>query len=188
VICQSLFTPDDEYDRNHASDGASRYGAYLAQYAALFNDDDQPTADAGRFAGAAWRIALPPVMAPGYVRAHGRVQHTQFRWDEDQRQAVCADLAVSSAPEAAELVRPWRRWTRDEHGRWHGPDDYAHPVALTVLRIAVPLTNIPLPDPCYCAGLPDTRTAKLAVRAICVTVNAALQSVVAFDPLAGSPR
>jgi hypothetical protein len=183
-----VFTPDDEYDRTYASDGTSRYGAYLAQYAALFNDADQLTTDAGRFAGAALKIALPPVMGPGYVRTHGRVLHTQVSWDEDERQAVCVDLAVSSPPEAAELVRPWRRWTRDGHGRWSEPDDYAYPVALTVLRIAVPLTGIPLPDPGYRAGLPDTRTAKLAVRAICVTVNAALQSVVAFDPLAGSPQ
>jgi hypothetical protein len=183
-----VFAPDDEYDRIYASNSVSRYSVYLAQYAVLFKEGDEPTKDAGRFAGAAWRIALPPIMAPGYVHAHGRVQRVEVRGDEEQRLAACVDLAVSSAPEAAGLVYPWRRWIREDGGCWREPDDYAHPAALTVLRVAVPLAGVPLPDPCYRHGLPDTTSAKQAVRAVCVTVNAALRSVVAFDPLARNPR
>lgn len=188
MACQPVFATDDEYDRIYASNGVSRYSAYLAQYAALFKDGDDPTTDVGRFAGVAWRIALSPIMSPGYVRAHGRVQRVEIRWDEEQRLAACVDLAVSSAPEAAGLAYPWRRWVCDDGGRWHEPDDFAHPTALTILRVAVPLAGVPLPDPRYRRDVPDTRAAKQAVRAICVTVNAAVRSVVAFDPLARSSR
>jgi hypothetical protein len=175
MTCPHVFEPDDEYDQTCASDGLSRYGVYLTHHANWFADDEEPTADPGRFAAAAWLVALPPTMSPGYVRAHGRVQDVYVRWDEEQS-------------EAAGLTYPWRRWTCDEHGRWREPDEYARPNVLSVLRIAVPLAGIPLPDPRYQHGLADTRTAKQAVRAICATINAALRSVVAFDPLARSPQ
>jgi hypothetical protein len=178
-----VFEPDEEYDRNYASDRVSRYGVYLAQYQHLFCEDGQPTTDAGWFAQAAWRIAQTPTMSPPYVRRHGRVQDTCVRSDEDGRQALCVDLAVSSAPEAVELAYPWRRWTRDEHGHWLGPDDFARPNVVTVLRVAVPLDAARLPQPRYHGDQPDVATAKRAVQAICATVNATLASVVGFDPL-----
>src|SRR5262245_57510639 len=124
------FEPDEDYDHGFASNGVSRYGAYLSQHRGRFACDGKPTADAGEFAAAAWGIAQPPIMVPPYVRAHGRVQDTAVRWDDDRHLAVCVELAVSSPPEAAGLAYPWRRWTRDEHGHWLPPDDYAHPHAL----------------------------------------------------------
>ncbi|MFD9692332.1 hypothetical protein ACFWXO_41965, partial [Kitasatospora sp. NPDC059088] len=62
-----LAVTDDAYDRERASDGRSRYGAYLAARADQLLDDGAPM-DAASFAVAAWRIATSPVMAPGYVR------------------------------------------------------------------------------------------------------------------------
>lgn len=184
MLYERVFEPDEEYDRNHASDGVSRYAAYLTQYRHLFCQDGQPTTDAGWFAQVAWQIAQSPIMSPAYVRCHGRVQDTSVRWDEDGRQAVCLDLAVSSAPEAAGLTSAWRRWTRDEHGHWLRPDDYAHPTVLTVLHLAVPLAGMRLPEPRYQGEQPDITTAKRAIQAICASVNAALASVVGYDPLA----
>lgn len=127
-------------------------------------------------------------MAPGYIRPHGRVQATDVRWDDDHGQADADGLAVSSSPEAVGLVHPWRRWIRDEYGHWLAADDYARPNAVTVLQVAVPLAGVPLPDPRYHHGLPDTTAAKHAVRAICITPNAALACVFAFDPLEAVPR
>lgn len=178
-----VFEPDEEYDRNYASDHVSRYGVYLAQYRHMFCENDQLSTDAAWFAHAAWQIAQTPTMSPAYVRRHGRVLDTCVRWDDDGRQAVCIELAVSSAPEAVDLAYPWRRWTRDEHGHWLRPDDYAHPHALTVLQVAVPLDDARLPPPRYRRDQPDVTTAKRAVQAICATVNATLASVVGFDPL-----
>ena len=186
------FEPDEDYDHTHASDGVSRYSAYLAQRAYLFTDeDDQPTTDPELFAGAAWKITHSPIMAPGYVRAHGRVQTTSVHWDDESRSAVCVELAVSSAPEAASFTYPWRRWSRDDHGHWLPPENYARPNALTVLRIAIPLAGVTLPSPRYVAGrpgCPDTETAKQAVQTLCRMLNAPLAYVLAFDPLTGTTR
>jgi hypothetical protein len=186
------FEPDEDYDRTHASDGVSRYGAYLAQHAYLFTDEhDQPTTDAELFAGAAWKIAHHPTMAPGYVRSHGRVQTTSVHWDDESHSAVRVELAVSSAPEAACFTYPWRRWTRDERGRWLPPENYARPNALTVLRIALPLARLTLPRPRYVPGrpgCPDTDTAKEAVQTLCRMLNASLAYMLGFDPLTGGTR
>jgi hypothetical protein len=184
------FQPDDDYDSTYASDGVSRFGAYLAQYSRWFDDDGTPTTDPRTFAAAAWRIAQSPIMAPAYIRAHGRVQVTEVRWDDDHRPAVCIDLAVSSPPEAAGLAHPWRHWTRDAAGHWVPPHDYARPNAVTVLTVAIPLTGTALPQPRYQGDLAvaDTPTAKLAVRAICGTLNAALAYILAFDPLTADAR
>jgi hypothetical protein len=192
MIFIRAFEPDDDYDHTHASNGVSRYGAYLAQYAYLFtDDDDQPTTDPELFAGAAWKVAHHPTMAPGYVRTHGRVQTTSVHWDDESHPAVCVELAVSSAPEAACFTFPWRRWTRDEAGHWLAPENYARPNALTVLRIALPLTGVTLPSPRYRdgrPGRPDTATAKQAVQTLCRMLNAPLAYVLAFDPLTGGTQ
>jgi hypothetical protein len=184
------FEPDEDYDRAHASDGVSRYGVYLAQYSHMFVDeDDRPTTDAVLFAGSAWEIAHGQTMTPSYVRTHGRVQQTSTRWDDDWNAAAFVMLAVSAPPEAAGFTYPWRRWTRDELGRWVSPPDLCRPTALTVLRVEVPLTGVELPNPRYLddrPGCPDTATAKQAVQIICRLLNAAVAHVLAFDPITGS--
>ncbi|WP_030255963.1 MULTISPECIES: hypothetical protein [Streptomyces] len=62
----TLVIVDDTADRESASDGRSRYGAYIAQHAADFRDDGELLRPVD-FAVAAWRTATSPVMAPGYV-------------------------------------------------------------------------------------------------------------------------
>ncbi|HEX3780315.1 MAG TPA: hypothetical protein VHX38_11655 [Pseudonocardiaceae bacterium] len=185
MIFVRAFEPDETYDRTYASNGESRYGAYLAQYAHLFTDGHGLTEDAQHFAAAAWQITQEPTMTPAYVHTHGRVQAATVNWDDEERPAICVDLAVSSPPEAACLRHPWRRWTRDEHGSWTLPGDYRHRNAVTLLRLAVPLAEVPLPYAAYQDDQPHTDTAKQAVRAICTTLNAALVHVLAFDPLTG---
>jgi hypothetical protein len=72
---------DRNYDREYASDGVSRYGAYLRD--ATFEpwtDNDQ----AVEWAVFAWRRATSPVMSPGYVRYHPRVLAARLErsgWD-----------------------------------------------------------------------------------------------------------
>ena len=184
------FEPDEDYDRAHASDGISRYGVYLAQYAHMFIDEnDRPTTDPALFAGSAWEIAHCQTMTPSYVRTHGRVQQTSTRWDDDWNAAVFVMLAVSAPSEAVGFTYPWRRWTRDELGRWVSPSDLSRPTALTVLRVEVPLTGVDLPSPRYLdnhPGCPDTATAKEAVQIICRLLNAAVAHVLASDPLTGT--
>lgn len=67
------FTVDDGHDADMASDGNSRFGAYIRQRRTMFCEDGHPVDDRVRFALTAWRIAQPPIMSPGYVRSHLRV-------------------------------------------------------------------------------------------------------------------
>ena len=192
MIFIRAFEPDEDYDQAHASDGVSRYGAYLAQprlpvHRRRRRADHRP----GTVRGRRLAVAQHPTMAPGYVRWHGRVQATSTHWDDESQPAVCVELAVSSAPEAACFTFPWRRWIRDELGHWLPPENFARPNALTVLRIAIPLSGVTLPRPRYVGGrpgCPDTATAKQAVQTICRVLNAPLAYVLAFDPLTGAIR
>jgi hypothetical protein len=77
----AAFWVDDEYDRDQASDGVSRFGAYvrnsgaIAEYVAECRAEscqDSQTLRA-RFAAAVWETATTPVMAPGYVRRPPRL-------------------------------------------------------------------------------------------------------------------
>ncbi len=80
-LAPTAFRVDRDYDREHASDGISRYGAYLRD--ATFEpwtDDDQ----AVEWAVFAWERATGPVMSPGYVRYHPRVLGARLErsgWD-----------------------------------------------------------------------------------------------------------
>jgi hypothetical protein len=85
------FTVDDTAD--HTESGTSRYGAYLTHHQHLFRDGDIPTTDLAEFAIAAWRVALPPIMTPSYLRPHPRVQGSDAHWDEEHRAALVAHLA-----------------------------------------------------------------------------------------------
>jgi hypothetical protein len=77
----TAFWVDQDYDRAHASDGISRYGAYLRDVAfEPWTDNDQ----AVEWAAFAWRRATGPVMSPGYVRYHPRVLAARLErsgWD-----------------------------------------------------------------------------------------------------------
>jgi hypothetical protein len=93
---------DDEYDREHASDGVSRFGHYVRSAGQLMADCwddawDSPRARQALFAVAAWETAIPPVMSPGLVRRHPRVLSAHVersQWD-------------GSLLGVAELVTPW---------------------------------------------------------------------------------
>jgi hypothetical protein len=92
---------DRGYDRAAASDGVSRYGAYLADKAGLFDPWDAApdgiTRDPVEFAIAAFTVATGPIMAPGYVRWHGRVRNHGATWSEhDGRLVLSVTLAVPS--------------------------------------------------------------------------------------------
>ena len=117
---------DTEYDRAYASDGVSRFRAYLVSHAELF----EPWRDAGAdgitldpvdFAIAAFACATGPVMAPGYVRWHGRVfHHRAGRCDHDGHLLLVVTLATP-APRA--VPWSWRGWERQFDGTWWEPND-----------------------------------------------------------------
>lgn len=87
------FWVDAAYDVAAASDGASRFRCYLLKEVgegaldAMWDGSVRDDADrAGEFCAAVWPLAIPPRMAPGYVRWHPRVISGSVEvnsWDGD---------------------------------------------------------------------------------------------------------
>jgi hypothetical protein len=178
------FAPDERTDLQQASDGISRYGAYLAQHRHVFSPLDTnnpPTDDLVDYALSAWHVAAPPIMAPGYVSRHPRIQATTPHRDDEHRAALAVDIAVP-APSSitATLTTPWQEWAHDSWPEsWSAPWDNDRLTVLTTLTVRVPLDPRALPAPCYRRGIPCTDTAKRAVAMVCIALNTELDSVLA---------
>jgi hypothetical protein len=166
---------DPDYDRVNASDGVSRYGAYVRDAARLFDPwQDAPdgvTADPVEFAIAAFRVATGPIMSPGFVRWHGRVcGYGVERSGHDGRLVVSVTLATP-----APLRLPgwsWRSWERDFHDRFLEPEDRG-PVALARLELRWPLPGGQLHRPARprVPGRPNLVDATAAVAMVVGSVN-----------------
>ncbi len=166
---------DTEYDRAYASDGVSRYGAYLALNAELF----EPWRDAGAdgitldpvdFALGAFACATGPIMAPGYVRCHGRVWAKKAgRCDHDGRLLLTVTLAT---PAPRGVPWSWRGWERQFDGTWWEPDD-TRPAALGYLELRWPVDTERLHQPGRpkVPGRPNLRDAARAVARLVEVLN-----------------
>lgn len=160
-LTPAAFWVDRDDDREQASDGISRYGAYLHDAAfEPWTDHDQ----AVEWAAFAWRRATSPVMSRGYVRYHPRVLGARLErsgWDGGLAAAV---TVVSAWPGhlASPLTRPVRLGDRDAY--WQGwPAEYrggdlsyyepseadvaARPYLLTTLSLRFTVPSALLPQP-----------------------------------------
>ncbi|MEU0521959.1 hypothetical protein [Streptosporangium sp. NPDC006007] len=68
---------DHDTDSDRASDGISRYSAYVRQNAGKFSWAFEER-DAVEFAAVAFEIASSPIMSPGYVLDHPRILATRL--------------------------------------------------------------------------------------------------------------
>ena len=157
----TAFWVDRGYDRDSASDGGSRYGAYVRERLGWFTDagcwewDDS----APRFAAVVWRIATGPVMVPGYVRMHPKILKADVERSEwDGSLLACVDL-ITPWPHTLERSREWRdgKWWRDwpaetlggyEAYQWPSGQDLANNpylLASASLRFTVPPGQLPRP-------------------------------------------
>ena len=170
----------DAYDRAHASDGESRFGTYLRQYARYFDDDGGPTTDPVAFASAAFAIARTPIMGPPYVRTHPRVIQVEQVWDFNDRCGVSLRFAMPTAELVADLlpvdVAGWQQEAHD--GPYYAPERLDRTAAYTQLVVRIPFPRELLPIPAYTAGMPDVAVAKRAVRTICNHANSLLAHLV----------
>jgi hypothetical protein len=173
---------DRDHDRAAASDGVSRYGAYLRDHAGLFDPwgeaADGVTREPVEFAIAAFKVATGPIMSPGYLRWHGRVQgHDAGRSEHDGRLLLSVTLAVASP---VRLPWDWRGWERDFHDRYLEPDDH-RPVGLArlELRWPVPSDRLPTPGRRGRPGVPNLADAARAVAVVVEQVNATVGPVLA---------
>ena len=158
----AAFWVDRDYDREHASDGISRYGAYLRDAAfEPWTDNDQAT----EWAAFAWQRATGPVMSPGYVRYHPRVLGARLERSGWDGSLVAGVTLVSAWPEqlTAALARAvrlggkdacWQDWPAERLGgdsvSYHEPgeaDVAARPYLLPTLSLqfTVPATALPRP-------------------------------------------
>jgi hypothetical protein len=166
---------DHDYDRASASDGVSRYGAYVRDAARLFDPWQDAangvTTDPVEFAIAAFRVATGPIMWPGFVRWHPRVcGYGTDRSEHDGRLVVSVTLAT-----LAPLRLPgsaWRSWERDFHDRFLEPEDRG-PVALGRLELRWPLASDQLHWPARprVPGRPNLVDATTAVAAVVGSAN-----------------
>jgi hypothetical protein len=176
---------DADWDRANASDGVSRYGAYLRSHAEAFApfygpDASGITLDPGEFAAAALRVATGPIMSPGYVRWHPRVldQTVGHGQDPEPDRLVCQVTLAISLPQW--LGPPWQGWTQYLGRDWVEPGDDRH-AALARLELHWPLASsaLPRPGPPAVAGQPNLRDATAAVAVLVAQVNATAGPVLA---------
>lgn len=186
----SAFWIDYDYDASHASDGISRYGAYVRNAtAALFAECwdgtlDSPAHRAARFAAAAWYVGTGPVMAPPYICMHPRVLSARAEvnnWDGSVFGSV--ELATGwPAPLAASRDwrggQWWQTWPVAEFGgtgfyREPGEEELTRgPWLLASARLLFSLPALDLP------GAPDSPAdalegkARTAAEALVAAMNA----------------
>ncbi|WP_309117774.1 hypothetical protein [Saccharothrix sp.] len=182
------FRVDQRGDREAASNGRSRFEAYL-QMGGHFYGIDQD--DRHSFAIASILTALPPVMSPGYVLTDKRVRDVRPHWDDDNRLAFEVTL-VSALP--VEVSRQadfrWRSWQRERQmfggdTLWSDPYDNDRPALLPTLAVRVPIAVELLPTPEFVRGVPVTAVAKQAVRVVCGELSRCLEPVLAGLDAAG---
>ncbi len=171
---------DHEHDRASASDGISRYGAYLRQRADWFQDADTPAS----FAAVAWQVATGPVMSPGLVRMRPDLHAVTVGFDEDDDRILSATVRVPV---------PFRSWhalsgridhlvTDWQSGRSWDPDGpvYDEPrpsrdrraVMITAaVRIPINTGRLPVVNPGDCDPVSRV-TATLAVAELVSQINA----------------
>jgi hypothetical protein len=173
MVIQQAFWLDESFDREHAPDGRSRYGADVRRRVGEFADawgDIAPVT----FAATAWRLAT--TLSPGFVRWHRRiVSATCVRspWDGS---LTCQVTIVSRWP--AELTwtkewwrdRGWRDWPQ-LFGQYVVPSEQdltrsPHLRALLLVEAPVRLDDLPAaPDG------PDGELEQTARRAVTVLVR-----------------
>jgi hypothetical protein len=143
----------------------------------MFADEGDGT-DNVRFALAAWRIAQPPIMSPGYVRWHPRVVDNCEHWDDEGRVSLTIELATALPTQVARTTigLGWAGWERYGE-RWIEPYDNDCPAAFATLAIRVPLPSDLLPSLDCGIGTAPTYRAQSAVRVICGLINSKLEPV-----------
>lgn len=150
------FWIDREYDREYASDGVSRYGAYVRQ--ATF----KPWTDEGQhveLAVYAWDRATTPVMSPGYVRQHPGILSAQLaRSDWDGSLIAQVDI-LTGQPQQFRNGLPgpgdgwWRSWP-SEHCIASDREIYYEPGGEDLARSAYLLASVSLRFPIPSGDLP----------------------------------
>ncbi|MER6361345.1 hypothetical protein [Kitasatospora sp. NPDC001527] len=191
----TLAIVDDIRDREQASDGHSRYSAYIAKHADDFHQDGQPLTPVD-FAAVAWSVATYPVMSPGYVDVRPDVYPLTVHRDHNGRAGFCAKVGLrhgdlARRPDSRLRVRDWERdaWSRPDDP-WPvlvGPERTDRPAVLLAATLLVPIPDDILLRPTAARpGRTLTHEAKQVVTALAAHANEHLVPLV--DDLLGGGR
>lgn len=174
-----LAAVDDTYDRGYASDGESRFGAYLRPRV-TGSGDEYALVTAEEFAAAVWHIGTSPVMSPGYVRLRPDVHHILPTWPDHYDGTLHFDVHIrlphTTLPTGRDLSPMWQDWQPaprsmddDPYRVWWEPDRAGNALlTTTVIRLAVD-DSWGLPTPTSRDRL--TAEAKQSVAAVAAAVN-----------------
>ncbi|NWF27992.1 hypothetical protein HW130_17255 [Streptomyces sp. PKU-EA00015] len=132
-VRNELWTPtmltliDEEHDHRSASDGHSRYGAYLGQRLNRFHEYDRPDQPlpVNEFAAAAWGVATSPVMSPGYVEIRPDLRGITPTFAEDGDGSLLIDVHVPLYRQALRANRDVPSGLQDWSAERHCLSSYA---------------------------------------------------------------
>jgi hypothetical protein len=125
----AAFWIDHDYDREHASDGVSRYGGYVRAATFEPHTDDYQVAE---LAVHAWTLATGPIMSPGYVRCHPRIRRARLERSDWDGSLIAAIDLVTGQPGPLQWLRSdddrgwWRDWP-SERNPWTGDSGWYEP-------------------------------------------------------------
>ncbi|MEU9077644.1 hypothetical protein [Kitasatospora sp. NPDC048538] len=175
----TLAVIDDGYDQRHASNGQSRFGAYLDHHADELDDSDCRISGA-EFAALVWTVATAPTMAPGYVRIRPDLLAVTATPAEDNPTDLVVRITVP-VPHHVLNTHPgngrWLDWESDcyQCGPWSAkvePLPGQHSVLTLTADVLLPIPANELPAPV--TPLPRTeltRTAKHTVARLAEHIN-----------------
>ncbi|MEV7871480.1 hypothetical protein AB0P17_36520 [Streptomyces sp. NPDC088124] len=157
---------DDGYDQDRASNGISRYGAYLDQHIGEFHEYGEPNTPlpAAEFAAAAWRVATSPVMSPGYVTWRPDIAGVDCAFTKDGQLMLALTLPVPHSALSARVPYGWRDWERDHYAPTEGPyhrlTEPEGPAVLVTAEVRIVVNELAVPSHVRGPGLlDDARTA-----------------------------
>jgi len=179
----TLVSVDEDSDRERATNGYSRYGAYIADRPEKFHEYEEPGTPltAAEFAAAAWEVATPPILV-GYVNRRPDLEKvtTAFTDNGDLLLKVSVPLWHGDLPADRRPRHPWQDWTT-EYDYATRDDKYRHvyepeikgdrPAVLTVSHILIPTADWDLPAPQHTKGRALVEEAKHVVHEIARRVN-----------------
>lgn len=164
MCSRAAFGIDEDYDQAHASDGVSRYGAYVRNSVSEFAECwdgtwDDPQSLRVDFAATAWRVATGPVMAPGYVRFHPRILDARLERNNWDGSLTATVTLAARWPQPLASSHEWQLGTRWQDWpvlRNLGSDDvtYNEPTEQELTRSAYLMASARLAFPVPDAELP----------------------------------
>ncbi|MCX4911841.1 hypothetical protein [Streptomyces sp. NBC_00878] len=183
---QKLVVINDTYDRDYASNGRSRYGAYLQQRPEEFRDSwtetPQPIESPEEFAMAAWRVATAPVMVPGYVQVRPDLRGVTLHTDDEDGTLyvdICVPLRHTHiGGDTKRFPYQWQDWQTErsyDDSVYHAllePESNKKPSVLATATVRVPGRDWPaLPAPTVYDGPKLLGEARDVVTALVAYIN-----------------